>query len=133
MTIQGKADEQISHGEKDGNFSDNIFADLGLADAEEYNAKAQLAYAVRRVMKEHGLTQNAAALRAGVKQPDISNIVNGNLDGIGMERLTNVLNSLDQNIIIQVEPTRSGPGRTFVRGGDVSSRLPIAAMERHNH
>lgn len=90
--------------------SDNIFADLGLPNPEEYNARVQLALAVRRLIKEHGMTQKVAAVRAGIKQSDLSNIVNGHLDGISMELLTNVLNNLDQDVVVQVQPMRGERG-----------------------
>jgi predicted XRE-type DNA-binding protein len=94
--------------------SDNIFADLGLKDAEEYNAKVHLALAIRRLIRERGITQKTAAAQAGVKQSDLSTIVNGRLDGISMERLTNVLNNLGQDVEINIRPKRAGRARTYV-------------------
>ena len=52
--------------------SDNIFADLGLPDAEEYYTKAQLAYAICDVLAARGLSQRRAAVIVGVAQPDLS-------------------------------------------------------------
>lgn len=107
--------------------SDNIFADLGLPDAEEYNAKAQLAYAIRRVIRARGLTQRVAAMQAGVKQPDMSNIVRGNLTGFGMDRLTAILNNLDQDVDIQVRPKRGERARTSVSSSS-AGEMPVLAM-----
>ncbi len=97
---------------------ENIFADLGLPDAEEYNAKAQLALTIRRLITERRVTQKAAALQAGLEQSDLSNIVNGHLDGISMERLTTVLNHLDQDVEITVRPKRADSARTYVYSSD---------------
>jgi predicted XRE-type DNA-binding protein len=80
--------------------SDNIFADLGLKDAAEYNAKVQVALAIRRLVLERGITQKRAAVQVGVKQSDFSNIVNGRLDGISMERLANILNILGHSKLL---------------------------------
>lgn len=126
MTIDEKEGAILS---EDG--SDNIFADLGLEDAEEYNAKVELALAIRRLIKGRGMTQKAAAMLVGVKQSDLSNIVNGHLDGISMERLTNVLNNLDQDVLVQVQPKRGRRGRTYVYAdGDTALPSPVAATER---
>lgn len=110
--------------------SDNIFADLGLPDAEDYNARVQLALAVRRLIKERGITQKEAALQVGVKPSDLSNIVNGRLDGISMERLTNVLNHLGQDVEITIRPKREGRARTSVRSSGGTSALPMVASGR---
>ncbi len=110
--------------------SENIFADLGLDDAEEYNAKVELALTIRRLVKERGGTQKAAAMRVGVKQSDLSNIINGRLDGISMERLTAVLNNLDQDVILQVQPKRGRHGRTSVSSDNAPVIAPLSAA-RH--
>jgi hypothetical protein len=49
--------------------SGNIFADLGLPDAEEHQLKAALVVHVRRLIEARKLTQTAAAKRIGIKQP----------------------------------------------------------------
>jgi len=110
--------------------SDNIFADLGLPNPEEYDARVQLALAVRRLIKEHGMTQKVAAVRSGIKQSDLSNIVNGHLDGISMERLTNVLNHLDQDVVVQVQPMRGERGRTYVCSPESAPVFAMAASGR---
>jgi len=107
--------------------SENIFADLGLPDAEEYNAKAQLALSIRRVIRSRGMTQKAAALQTGVHPPDMSNVVTGRLEGIGLERLASILNRLDQDVEIRVRPTRTGHARTYVSSGETESVAPMAA------
>jgi predicted XRE-type DNA-binding protein len=110
--------------------SENIFADLGLKDAEEYNAKVQLALAIRRLIREHGTMQKAAAAQAGVKQSDFSNIVNGRLDGISMERLTHVLNHLGQDVEISVHPKRAERARTYVSTNGIDIGEPTTASGR---
>ncbi len=110
--------------------SDNIFADLGLPDAEDFNARAQLALAIRRLIKERGITQKEAAFQASVKPSDLSNVVNGRLDGISMERLTNVLNQLGQDVEINIRPKRERRGRTYVCSRDAAPVFPMAASGR---
>src|SRR4051812_29131054 len=54
----------------------NVFADLGLPDAEELRAKADLMVAITRIVRDRKLTQAQAAAIAGVAQPKISAILN---------------------------------------------------------
>ncbi|MGH7248147.1 MAG: helix-turn-helix domain-containing protein, partial [Pseudomonadota bacterium] len=52
--------------------SGNVFADLGLPNPEERLAKAELALAISRAIKERGLTQREAAALMGIDQPKVS-------------------------------------------------------------
>lgn len=61
--------------------SGNVFADLGLPDAEELKAKSDLAIEIVRIIEERGLKQAEAAQILGVDQPKGSALVNGKLDG----------------------------------------------------
>ena len=47
----------------------NVFADLGLADAEKLKIKTGLVIEIRKAMKNLGLTQHEAAKRMGITQP----------------------------------------------------------------
>lgn len=82
--------------------SGDVFVDLSFPDAPEMKLKAQLAGQIIRTVREKRLTQSAAAQLAGLKQPDISNIVNTRLDGISVERLFLVLNRLGRRIEIHI-------------------------------
>ena len=46
--------------------SSNVFADLGLADAEKLRIKTALVIDIRKAMRRHGLTQLEAAKRMGI-------------------------------------------------------------------
>ena len=46
--------------------SGNVFADLGLPDAEKLKIKTGLVVEIRRAMRALGLTQQAAAKRMGL-------------------------------------------------------------------
>lgn len=74
--------------------SGNVFADLGLSDADQLLAKADLAIEITRIIEERGLTQVEAAELMGVDQPKVSALVRGRLDGFSMERLYRFLNAL---------------------------------------
>jgi predicted XRE-type DNA-binding protein len=82
----------------------NVFEDMGMRDAEERLAKAELARVIRSEIRERGLTQSEAAELLGVKQPDISDLTRGKLARFSMERLERFLNALDLEVRIQVGP-----------------------------
>jgi predicted XRE-type DNA-binding protein len=87
--------------------SGNVFADLGLPDADQLLAKADLAIEISRVLEERNLTQAEAAAIMGIDQPKVSALVRGRLDGFSMERLYRFLNALGIDVEIVVTPTPS--------------------------
>lgn len=86
--------------------SGNIFADLGLPDAEELLLKSQIVVALHRLIKARKLTQTAAAKRIGIGQPDLSNVLRGRYRGYSAERLLRMLTAFDQDIEITARPRR---------------------------
>lgn len=90
--------------------SGNIFADLGLPDADELLLKSQIVVTLHRLIKERNLTQTAAAKRIGIGQPDLSNILRGRYRGYSVERLMRMLTAFDQDIEITVRPRRRKKG-----------------------
>lgn len=99
--------------------NDNIFAVIGRPNADELLAKAELARAVERVLRERKLTQTQAARILGVTQPDVSDLYRGRLSGYSLERLYRFLKALDQDVQIVVQPKprtrKSAMVRTLVR------------------
>ncbi len=81
----------------------NVFADLGLSDADERMAKAQLARTITQRIKERGLTQTRAAALLGTDQGKISAIMRGRLTSFTYDRLLRFLNLLGCNVRIEVE------------------------------
>ena len=55
----------------------------------------------RRYIKEEGLTQVEAAERFGVKQPEISNLINRKVDKFSIDKLVNMLARV--GICVEVE------------------------------
>src|ERR1017187_2825889 len=82
--------------------SGNVFADLGLPNAEDLLAKANLALHIRRTITARRLTQMHAAELLGIDQPKVSSIVNGHVDGFSTERLMRFLNDLGCDVQISV-------------------------------
>jgi len=90
-----------------------------LTDAEELSAKADLVHAIQALLRERDVSQRAAAAILGVAQPDLSKLLRGRLEGFSIERLVRMLNALDQDVRIVVQPKpasrRRGTLRTMLR------------------
>lgn len=93
-------DRQISSG--------NVFADLGLPDAEEHLVKAGLVSKIGRIIEQRGLTQTAAAKAMGIDQPKVSAMLAGQFRGYSVERLMRFLVALGQDVEIVVKPSKRG-------------------------
>jgi predicted XRE-type DNA-binding protein len=95
--------------------SGNVFADLGLPDADELLAKAELARTIRSLIERQNLTQTDAAELLGTTQPKVSDLFHGRLDGFSMERLCRFLNALGQDVQIVVRPKPRSRERATIR------------------
>ncbi len=84
--------------------SGNVFADLGLPDADELQMKAELTRQLYHRIKALGLTQTEAGRRLGLKQPDVSKLMQGRFTGFSVDRLLVLLNALEVDIEIVLRP-----------------------------
>src|SRR5436305_14836833 len=97
--------------------SGNVFADLGLPNAEEHQLKAALVVQLKRLIAERELTQTGAAKLVKMKQPDLSKLLRGHLKLVSVEKLMRMLTAFDQDVEITIKPhrKRGEPGRiTFI-------------------
>src|SRR3979411_3356731 len=88
--------------------SGNVFADLGLPEADELLVEADLMHAITREIAERGLTQKQAAILSNVTQPDISRIARGKMDAFSQERLIDILRHLGIDVQIGFHRRRNG-------------------------
>lgn len=86
--------------------SGNIFADLGLPDADEHMLKARLVIYIDKMIEQAGLNQQAAAKKMGVSQPDVSNLLRGRFEGFSLERLLGFVRALGGDVEIKVKSRR---------------------------
>lgn len=86
--------------------SGNVFADLGLPDADEHLIKAELVIKIERFIRRSKLTQAAAAEVMGIDQPKVSAMLAGQFRGYSVERLMRFLVALGQNVEIVVRPSK---------------------------
>jgi predicted XRE-type DNA-binding protein len=113
--------------------SGNVFADLGLPDADQLLVKADLAIEIIRVIEKRGLTQTQAAEMLGVDQPKVSALVRGRIDGFSLERLYRFLNALGRDVEIVVRPAPKGkrpPRVTVKRPGSRPTRRQAGAARK---
>jgi predicted XRE-type DNA-binding protein len=95
--------------------SGNVFADLGLANAEERQAKARLRYVINGEIKRQGLTQPRAAEVTGLNQADISRLAHGRGLKFSTDRLIDVIRRLSMDVELTVRHRESGVGTFEVR------------------
>jgi predicted XRE-type DNA-binding protein len=88
--------------------SGNIFADLGLEDADELFARAQIGFCVFKILKERKLKQRETAALLGIAQSDVSHLMNGHFSRFTTDKLLNFLKRLDRKVTIQIAPHKVG-------------------------
>ncbi len=88
--------------------SGNVFADLGVANAEEHLVKASLVLKIDRTIRQRRLTQAAAAGLMGIDQPKVSAMLAGQFRGYSVERLIRFLVALGHDVEIVVKPRKRG-------------------------
>jgi predicted XRE-type DNA-binding protein len=82
--------------------SGNVFADLGLADAEKLKIKSGLVIEITRAVRRLGLTQEEAGRRMGIAQPKVSAMMRGDFANLSERKLMECLNRLGYDIEIKV-------------------------------
>jgi predicted XRE-type DNA-binding protein len=91
--------------------SGNVFADIGVSQPEEANAKAELALQINRLIEQRALTQTEAAKVLGINQPKVSALMRGELTGFSIERLIRLLGALGRDVHIVVTPSSTAAER----------------------
>ncbi len=99
-----KKNAQIEFQESSG----NVFADLGLDHPEELLTRAQLGHSVRIILEKRNLKQREIGKLLGIKQPEVSNLMNGRYTLFSQERLFGFLNKLNHKVTVKVTPHRRG-------------------------
>lgn len=87
--------------------SGNVFADLGLPDADAHLLKAELVARIDRIIRQRGLKQVEAAGLLRLSQPDVSRLLRGDFTEYSMERLLRLLTMLGRDVDIVIRENRS--------------------------
>ncbi len=94
--------------------SGNVFADLGLPNADQELMKARLTLQIARILKDRGLTQSEAAKILGIQQPHVSALVRNRGGNFSVGRLIDFLTVLGHDVEITVKPARNEHGEMSV-------------------
>ncbi|MXY48422.1 MAG: XRE family transcriptional regulator [Gemmatimonadetes bacterium] len=95
--------------------SGNVFADLGLPDAETHLLKAELVTRIDRIIRQRRLKQVEAAKLLGLSQPDVSRLMRGDFREYSIDRLLRLLTTLGRDVKIVIRESDTGrPGRLSV-------------------
>ena len=89
--------------------SGNVFVDLGLEDAEELHVRGLMGLRVLDLLKERGLKkQKDISIFLGIKQPEVSKLINGDFSRFSEARLIGFLKKLNQKVVFQISPRKQG-------------------------
>ena len=94
---------------------DNVFAMMGLPNADEHLIKAQLVFRIDTIMKSRKMRQTEAAELFGVRQPDVSKMLRGEFRQFSVERLMRFLVALGNDVEIVVKPHTETNSKPFLR------------------
>jgi predicted XRE-type DNA-binding protein len=94
--------------------SGNVFADLGLPNADQELMKARLTLQIYRIIRERGLTQTEAGKILGISQPQVSALARNRSGHFSVGRLIDFLTALGHDVKITVTPARKQHGQMFV-------------------
>jgi predicted XRE-type DNA-binding protein len=90
--------------------SGNVYADLGLPEADKHKLKSDLAIQIIKAINRLNLPLQDAAKRMGLTQPKVSDLVRGNFSNLSERKLMDCLNRLGYNIEIKVTPANAQLG-----------------------
>jgi predicted XRE-type DNA-binding protein len=84
------------------NSGGNVFADLGLDEADELYTRAALGAQAVKILQEAGYTQAETSKRLGIKQPEVSALMRARFHRFSQKRLIGFLNKLNLKVTIQI-------------------------------
>lgn len=88
--------------------SENVFADLGLENAEELQTRAMIGYHVIQILNKKKMKQRELATLLNVKQAEVSHLLNGHFSRFTTDKLLDFLKRLNQKVMIQISPHKRG-------------------------
>jgi predicted XRE-type DNA-binding protein len=94
--------------------SGNVFADLGLPDADKLKIKSGLVIEITKAVRELGLSQEEAGRRMGLPQPKVSGLFRGDFANVSERKLMDCLNRLGYDIEIKVKRAHEPVGHLML-------------------
>jgi predicted XRE-type DNA-binding protein len=90
------------------NSSGNIFRDLGLENAEELQARGMVGFHVVELLKRKDMKQREISDLLGIKQAEVSHLLNGHFSRFTVDKLLDFLKRMNQKVTIQISPHKQG-------------------------
>jgi predicted XRE-type DNA-binding protein len=88
--------------------SGNVFADLDLPDADQRLVRSKLGFHVYKLLTNRRLMQREIAALLGIKQPEVSHLMNGHFNRFTTDKLLRFLERLDRKVVIRISPHHPG-------------------------
>ncbi len=88
--------------------SGNVFADLGLTDAKELQARGLIGLHLVQLLKAKDMKQKDIAEMLGLKPAEVSHLFNGHFSRFSTDKLLGLLAALEQKVTIQISPRKQG-------------------------
>ena len=88
--------------------SGNVFADLGLADADELYTRSKIGFHVHKILNDEKLKQREIVSLLGIPQPEVSHLMNGHFSRFSTDKLLEFLKRLDRKVTIRISPHKPG-------------------------
>ena len=86
--------------------SENIYADLGFANAEEDLAKSRLSIEIFRIMKKRKLTEKKTAKILSITPTELSAVLKGKLQDFSIDSLFRFLLLLGADIEVKINTSK---------------------------
>ena len=80
--------------------SDNVFADLGMPNAEELLIQSDLLCDIVMEISRRGLTKRQVASLLDISRTDVTQLLSAHLDHFSLERLQEMSTKLGMNVAI---------------------------------
>ena len=94
--------------------SGNVFADVGLRDADKLKIKSGLVIEITKAVRKLNLSQEEVGRRMGLPQPKLSGLLRGDFSNISERKLMDCLNRLGYDIEIKVRPATAPVGHLML-------------------
>ena len=86
----------------------NVFADLGLDDAEELFTRGKIGIQVLRLLKQRKEKQREISKLLGIPQPEVSYLMRGEFQRFSEGKLLTFLKRLDTEVTLRLRPRNAG-------------------------
>ena len=105
--------------------SGNVFADMGLPDAEELQLKSSLAIEIRLAVAAEHLTRPQAASKLGISREHLAVLLDGPPFEYSVGQLIGYLNCLDRDVTLSASVRERVPG-TAARNQKAEPEVALA-------